>query len=267
MVKYGLLTDPLLPVPDEIIRFKKLGFDYAEIGIEEPGATPKILERQKNRILRLLFKNEMFAIGHTAYWVHFGSAHEKVRRGWIEEAKDMIRVASMLKLELLNFHFYGKLGRVGSTRESVKAFLENYSMAMDELCKFSKSKRVTLMLENVPVPDIGTGGIENFSQVLNNVPQLKCHLDIAHAFIEGGMSRIKSYVTRFDERLVHLHIHDNHGEFDEHLPLGAGNINFKKVVKWLKQIDYSRTVTFEVFTSYRDAVRSREYFKKLWRAN
>ena len=36
MPKFGMLTDPVLSVPDEIIRFKKLGFDYAEIGIEEP---------------------------------------------------------------------------------------------------------------------------------------------------------------------------------------------------------------------------------------
>jgi sugar phosphate isomerase/epimerase len=267
MVKFGMLTDPLRSVPDEIIRFKRLGFDYAEIGIEEPLATPRILMHQKKRILSILFENRMPAIGHSAYWVQFGSAHEKARRGWIEEAKDMIRVASALKLDLLNFHFYGKLGRVGCTEESVNAFLENFSNAMDELCKFANGKKVELMLENVPVGDFGTGGISNFSKVMENVPRLNCHLDIAHAFIEGGMTRIKSYLTRFNERLVHIHIHDNHGELDEHLPLGAGNINFKRVVKWLKEIEYSRSVTFEVFTSYRDAVRSREYFKKLWQAN
>ena len=262
--KFGLLTDPIQSVPNEIIRFKKLGFDYAEIGIEEPLATPKILAHQKKRILRTLSDNGMFAIGHSAYWVQFGSTHEKARRGWIEEAKDMIRVASQLKLGLLNFHFYGKLGRVGDTQESVNTFLDNFSNAMNELCKFSKAKGIQLMLENVPVEDHGTGGIGNFSHVMESVPQLNCHLDIAHAFIEGGMSRIKSYLTRFNERLVHIHIHDNHGELDEHLPLGSGNINFKRVVKWLQEIEYTRTITFEVFTSYRDAKRSREYFKKLW---
>ena len=65
----------------------------------------------------------------------------------------------------------------------------------------SESKAIALMLENVPVGDYGTGGIGNFSYVMENVPQLNCHLDIAHAFIEGGMGRIKSYLTRFNERL------------------------------------------------------------------
>jgi len=115
MPKFGLLTTPIMPVPKEIVRFKKLGFDYAEIGIEEPLATPRILTRQKGRILKLLKENGMFALGHSAYWVQFGSSHEKARRGWIEEGKEMIRVATQLELPLLNFHFYGKLGMVGNT--------------------------------------------------------------------------------------------------------------------------------------------------------
>ena len=55
MPKFGLLTDPLESVPEEIVRFKKLGFDYAEIGIEEPMATPKNLntpEKKNPRVAR-----------------------------------------------------------------------------------------------------------------------------------------------------------------------------------------------------------------------
>ena len=265
--KFGMLTDPVQQVPDEIIRFKKLGFDYAEIGIEEPSATPSILLRQRNRILELLSVNEMFAIGHTAYWVQFGSAHVKARRGWIEEAKSMIRIASQLRLTLLNFHFYGKLGRVGDTQRSRDDFLDYFSTAMIELCKYGKSRRIALMLENVPVGDYGTGGIGNYSHVMESVPHLNCHLDVAHAFIEGGTGRVEAYLKRFSSRLMHIHIHDNHGELDEHLPLGSGIMDFKKVVRWLKTIGYNRTITFEVFTSYKDAVKSREYFRSLWESN
>ncbi len=170
MPKFGLLTNPIIPVSEEIVRFKKLGFDYAEIGIEEPAATPRILKRQKRRILKLLDENGMFALGHTAYWVQFGSSHEKARRGWIEEGKDMIRVAAQLELPLLNFHFYGKLGRVGDTRESRTIFLDNFSNAMRELCNFGRARKIDLMLENVPVADYGTGGINSYSTVMTSVP-------------------------------------------------------------------------------------------------
>jgi len=264
MPRFGLLTDPIESVPDEIVRFKRMGFDYVEIGIEEPTATPQNLRKHRRLILKALSDNDMSAIGHTAYWVQFGSSHEKARTGWIEEAKDMIRVASLLKLELLNFHFYGRLGRVGVTKESTSVFVANFTAAMRELTKFAKTKKIQLMLENVPTESGGIGRIQNFSDVMDGIPELKFHLDVGHAFIEKGMAGVKSYMDAFAERLVHIHLHDNHGEEDEHLPLGYGKIDFRKVVAWLKEIEYERTITFEVFTSYRDAVRSREYLKKLW---
>jgi len=263
--KFGLLTDPTEFVPDEIIRVHKLGFDYVEIGIEEPNATPRILMRQRDEILRLLSANGMLALGHTAYWVGFGSSHEKARQGWIEEGKDMILVASELKLRLLNFHFYGRLGKVSATEESRNIFLRNFTDAMKELTQFAATKKVNLMLENVP-PANGSPleSIECFSHVMEAVPALEFHLDVAHAFIENRMKGVRDYINAFSERLVHVHIHDNHGKWDEHLPLGRGKIDFRKVVRFLKEISYDRTVTFEVFTSRADAVRSRELFKKQW---
>ena len=106
--------------------------------------------------------------------------------------------------------------------------------------------------------------IKQFSYIVHNIPDLIVLLDVGHAFIEGGMKRIKNYIDTFENKIFHIHLHDNHGLEDEHLPFGAGNIDFKKVVQWLKEINYDKTITFEVFTSYKDAVRSREIFKKLW---
>lgn len=176
----------------------------------------------------------------------------------------MIQVASQLKLDLLNFHFYGRLGRVGANKESSEIFLKNFTEAMRQLTKYASSRSVQLMLENVPTDSSGLGRMMNFSRVMNSVPQLKFHLDVGHAFIENRMEGVRSYIDSYADRLAHIHIHDNHGEEDEHLPLGRGKIDFKKVVKWLKMINYSQTITFEVFTSDEDAVRSREYLKKLW---
>ena len=263
--KFGLLTSPVEFVPDQITKFHKLEFDYVEIGIEEPNATPRILMRQRDEIVRLLSANEMPALGHTAYWVGFGSSHEKARRGWVEEAKDMILVASKLKLNLLNFHFYGRLGSVGATKESRDIFLRNFIDAMKELTQFAATKKINLMLENAPpVNGSPLESIECFSQVMNAVPDLQFHLDVAHAFIENRMKGVRDYLNAFGDKLAHVHIHDNHGKWDEHLPLGRGKIDFRKVIRSLKEIDYDRTITFEVFTSRADAVHSREFFKKEW---
>jgi len=263
--KFGLLTSPVESVPDQITKFHKLGFDYVEIGIEEPSATPRILMLQRDEILRLLSANEMPALGHTAYWVGFGSSHEKARLGWIEEAKDMILVASDLKLRLLNFHFNGRLGSVGATEESRNIFLRNFTDAMKELTQFAATKRIDLMLENAPpVNGSPLESIDCFSRVMTAVPSLKFHFDVAHAFIENRMKGVGDYIDAFGARLAHVHVHDNHGKWDEHLPLGMGKIDVRKVIRLLKDMKYNKTITFEVFTSRRDAVQSREFFKKQW---
>lgn len=235
-----------------------------EIGIEEPAATPQILMKQKDQILNLLSKHKMSAVGHTAYWVQFGSSHEKARRGWVEEAKEMITAASEIKISLLNFHFYGGHGRTAATESARKRFVENFVKSLRELNKFASRKKVTLMLENVPIRADNGYGVKEYSYVIREVSGMLVHLDVAHAFIEGGMSRIHQYLRDFSDTIGHVHLHDNHGDEDEHLPLGAGTIDFGKVIHWLKEIDYNGTITFEVFTSRDDAVRSREIFKKSW---
>jgi len=263
--EFGLLTNPLCNMALEIARVKRLGFDYVEIGIEEPNATPSILMSQKTEIVTALSRNAISPLGHTAYWVGFGSCHEEVRAGWVREAKEMIHAASQLGILLLNFHFNSRLGMVGRTERSRESFLLNFINSMTELTQFATQNGVQLMLENVP-PEPGhpLESLAYFSRVMSAVPSLKFHFDIAHAFIENRMIGIKEYLETFPERLVHIHIHDNHGELDEHLPLGEGKIDFKKVVKLLKEFNYDKTVTFEVFTSQSDAVRSRHFLTKLW---
>ena len=263
--KFGLLTNPLEAVPLEIGAFRKFGFDYAEIGFEEPNATPSILMGQVEEIRAALSRNSMFALGHTAYWVGFGSSHEFAREGWVKEAKEMIRVSSKLGIRLLNFHFYSRLGMVGRTEKSKETFLHNFIDSMKQLADYAAQNQVELMLENVPSEEgHPLESITCFGAVMSAVPGLKFHFDVAHAFIENRMKGVKEYLDTFNDRLVHIHIHDNHGKQDEHLPLGRGKIDFRKVAKLLKGYRYQGTMTFEVFTSRLEAARSRDFFRKLW---
>jgi sugar phosphate isomerase/epimerase len=263
---FGLLTNPIEGVPDQIGRFKKLGFDYVEVGIEEPAATPRTLMEQKSEIMRALTENAMPQLGHTAYWVGFGSSHENVRKGWVMEGKDMICVASELGISLLNFHFNSRFGLVGRTESSRETFLRNFADSMTELTQFAAQNGVRLMLENVP-PERGhpLESFAYFSRVMSAVPALSFHFDVGHAFIENRMKGVEEYLEAFSGRLSHIHIHDNHGKYDEHLPLGQGKIPLRKVVRLLKDYNYDKTVTFEVFTSLHDAVRSRRRFEKIWK--
>ena len=54
-------------------------------------------------------------------------------------------------------------------------------------------------------------------------------LDVGHANTNGNIDGFLSDLSR----VIHVHLHDNMGKSDEHLPLGKGNVNWKKVVRKL----------------------------------
>ena len=57
---------------------------------------------------------------------------------------------------------------------------------------------------------------------------------------------------------------DNHGTEDEHLPIGEGLVDHEKAVRALKDINYDRTITLEVFTNSTDAKSSADKLKIIW---
>ena len=58
--------------------------------------------------------------------------------------------------------------------------------------------------------------------------------DIGHANTAG---QVESMVETFGDRIANIHIHDNHGQKDEHLTIGDGDIDFRRVVGMLPNYD------------------------------
>jgi len=48
------------------------------------------------------------------------------------------------------------------------------------------------------------------------------------------------------DRLLALHLHDNTGDRDDHLPPYAGNIAFADIMSALKETGYKGNINFEV---------------------
>ncbi|MBE44677.1 MAG: hypothetical protein CMO16_05835 [Thaumarchaeota archaeon] len=259
--KFGMLTNPSLEILKEIETIYELDFDYVEIGIETPEGEPAILNKKKFKIMKLLKSFNTKPIGHTAPWIDLGSSYESVRRGWILESKKFIKVAKKLGLTLLNFHANTNGMFFGRNR---KIILDNWVRSLREIVPYAKDMNVELMLENMP-RGRAIHTLDEVEYITKYVPELQIHLDIPHAFSSGGIKSVQNYIRTFRERIAHIHWHDNHGVFDEHLPIGAGLIDHRRVVKALKEINYERTITLEIFTSKNDAKTSAEQLKDLWK--
>lgn len=267
--KFGLLTNPSLNVISEIKEIDRLEFDYVEIAIEGPEGNPQILKDKQNEIIELLshsrFGNST-PLGHTVPWVDLGSDYERIRQAWVSEAIGEIKLAEELGISIINFHSSAKGMFFGHKRR--KIILDNWIKSLDEIISHTVQddnlSNMQIMLENIPVSSSGIHKLEEFKYILDNVPGLKVHLDIPHAFTSGGMQAIIDYIRTFRDKIIHIHWHDNHGLDDEHLPIGKGIIDHNRVVEELKSINYNKTITLEVFTNKQDAKDSANKLKELW---
>jgi sugar phosphate isomerase/epimerase len=262
MPKFGMLTNPRLNIVKEIEEIIKLNFDFVEIGIEGPGGDPRILMKEKEKILKLLKQNNIPTVGHTPWYIELGTEYENVRKELIKECKKMIDVASKLKIPIINFHSHSR-GLFYTSPRHKKKILDNFVESLKELVNYGKRKNVQIMMENAgDVSEITS--IEDMEYIFDKVDGLKVHVDFGHLFIFNDMKEIRKFVLDYKNRIEHIHIHDNDGIFDKHLPLGKGDLDYREIVKILKEINYDKTITLEVFTSKKDAVESRELIKKMW---
>ncbi len=115
-----------------------------------------------------------------------------------------------------------------------KAWEQNIE-ALKIIGKQGEENGVRVVLENMPNIErmLGqrleelTGLIENSGQ------QIGIALDVGHAHLTGS---IKSFLANHP-KIAHVHIHDNRGKKDEHLPIGTGVINWRELMPDLKKIN------------------------------
>ena len=61
-------------------------------------------------------------------------------------------------------------------------------------------------------------------------PRLGLCLDVGHANTVVSKTPPADWLAPMLPDLRHVHLHDNHGALDEHLPLGAGTIDFAPIL-------------------------------------
>ena len=94
-----------------------------------------------------------------------------------------------------------------------------------------KDPRIRIHLENIHDQDP-----ELLSDVVRSIdrPNLDINLDVGHAHFCSKVSVIQ-WIERLGPQIGYVHLHDNHGQNDEHLGLGHGTIPFTEVLPALNE--------------------------------
>jgi sugar phosphate isomerase/epimerase len=183
-------------------------------------------------------------VGHLAWYLPIGSPMPQLRRVAVEAAIDYLQVFSRAGVSAVTVHANWP-SSLFSVEQGVAWQVESLRRIIEAAAPLS----LKIMYEPLTSE---WDGVRYVQQVFDAVPDLLCHLDIGHCNLAG---RTPGDVIRaLADRLYHLHVHDNDGLRDLHLPPGTGAIDWQATFQAIKSIGYDRTLTLEVFSEDRDYV-------------
>ncbi|HKW56596.1 MAG TPA: sugar phosphate isomerase/epimerase family protein [Candidatus Acidoferrum sp.] len=155
---------------------------------------------------------------------------ERVRRiEAMDELKRVIDVAEDLPYSRLILHMGGPR-EAADPRKRDAAF-----SSLEHLILHARHAGVTIAVENTN-SEIGDPAYLRAFVDETRLTGLRFNFDIGHANLADGAEneRIEKAFAPLRDLVVSAHIHDNHGERDEHLPPYAGSIDWESAVKTLK---------------------------------
>jgi sugar phosphate isomerase/epimerase len=155
--------------------------------------------------------------------VNIGSLNPRMRAAALDEVLRSIASAGRLGFNPFTVHpgFFTPLGMVAKdnarkvTKESLKL-----------IERTARENGVVVALENMPEMPMSMATTPKALLDLMDGTDMRICLDIGHA---NTSKNIDEYL-RFKDRIVNVHIHDNDGKWDQHLPIGNGNIDFKRLM-------------------------------------
>ena len=204
---------------------------------------------------------EPFAAVHVhapfdAYDLSLVSPNERVRRASVATLEQALRVASRLQAKTVTIHRTAT--RSGIPGAEQQRLLVESLLELDGL---ASTLGVRVGLE-------ATEDFEIFERV--QFQSVGVTIDVGHLSFHDGRAYqpwggLGGLIRGLGRHIVHVHVHDYDGEHD-HIPLGAGHLDFADVVAGLEAIDYGGALCLELAptpTIEADYRASRDLLRKL----
>lgn len=260
-MRFGAMNFPVVPILEEIEIIGRLNFDFLELAMDPPQAHAQKVRQHKKQIIRALTRMDMGLLCHLPTFVYTAHLSDAIRRASVDEVIISLETAVDLGAEKIVVH----PGYIDGLAVHVQDYALSLAMeSLEAIYNRSVDLGIPLCVENM-FPRVGPYvEPDDFDCIFQAFPDLKLVLDTGHANIgDPSGRRVLAFITRFADRLEHLHVSDNSGQMDEHLPLGRGCFDFESLALALRQVKYDKTVTMEIFGEDRSMlVNSRLLFEK-----
>lgn len=184
-----------------------------------------------------------------------GSSDETIRDISLQKILKAVNVAKIIPVEGVvvhsgysdwNFDF------------NVDKWLEKAVSTFDRICEMALSLNTRIFVENIfeKIPDSLLSLKENVG-----AENMGFCFDPGHAALFSPLPPV-AWVQNMGQNIGEVHLHDNSGKRDEHLPLLEGNINFRGILSAIKEMEINPVFTLEPHT-FEHAKRTLKNFSKL----
>jgi sugar phosphate isomerase/epimerase len=179
--------------------------------------------------------------------INIGSLNPRIREVAVREITAAMHAARRMNIPIITVHpgFVSPLGFLDRA-----AVYDRMSDSLSRIEEASRDSGVKVAIENMPEMNISTGKTpEDLLKIIEGFEFGVC-FDIGHANTTKNIDEFLLHKDRF----LNIHIHDNHGAYDEHLAIGQGTIDFADVLGKLR--DYRGNYVIEA-RSLNDAVAAK----------
>jgi len=198
-----------------------------EIGLLE------VLDEWKDRLTRTRVKvlNEFAASFPLKYTVHgpildinIASSNSKLRSCALKLILESMDRAHDIGAELYVIH-PGLRTPLENLVPGVNTSLNSYSLG--KIVEYGERIGMKVAVENMPgnTPCLLQRADEFITLFEEGLP-LYVTLDVGHA---NTTSQLGDFLSKLNDKLIHLHLHDNYGKDDEHRVIGDGTVNWDLV--------------------------------------
>jgi sugar phosphate isomerase/epimerase len=216
------------------------GFEFLELNMDHQFDRRRV---DTAWVGALAERYDLSLLVHLPYRLDVGTPLSPVREGSCRELEASIDAAVEMGAEKGVFH--------AQTR--VKA--EKWDHGMVRECLYDSVERMTeharergfeACVENVKSAFFDAG---DFPDLFRRTGASAC-LDTGHAHVTGtSMAGQADLVREHGDRISHVHLNDMRGDdFDEHLPVGVGKLDFSALAEAIREAGWEGTLTHEVFT-------------------
>lgn len=224
-------------------RFKHCGFDQIEIFLTKPHFDWRDPD-YVNAVRSAIHEIGLSVCGIHAPWMpgaDIASLDIQERQNSVLEVKKAADVLQMLggKDSVLVIHPGAALKQDDDTDARITRSHES----LLEISQYCKPKKIQVALENPPRYEL-CGEPDKLLALYRSLAQadIKACFDSGHANIAGGLDLWR--LT--PQEKIYIHLHDNDGVNDSHLPPGKGNLEWNAFFELLREDRFRGIVTLEL---------------------